>query len=209
MRTLSVIVDRRAVVAEEQTSPQNESAANAVDDLQTIEETLQHEVDELTALQQALEKAQQEAVEAKDNGLRALAEAQNMRRRAEQEVEKARKFALEKFSGDLLPTIDNLERAIEAAQKGGDIASLIEGVALTQKGFLDALTKHGIELVDPVGHPFNPELHQAMSMIENPDVEPNTVIAVMQKGYTLSGRLLRPAMVVVSRPPVAPVDTSA
>ena len=196
-------------MAEEQTSPQNESAANAVDDLQTIEETLQHEVDELTALQQALEKAQQEAVEAKDNGLRALAEAQNMRRRAEQEVEKARKFALEKFSGDLLPTIDNLERAIEAAQKGGDIASLIEGVALTQKGFLDALTKHGIELVDPVGHPFNPELHQAMSMIENPDVEPNTVIAVMQKGYTLSGRLLRPAMVVVSRPPVAPVDTSA
>ena len=196
-------------MAEEQTSPQSDSAANTADDLQTIEETLQHEVDELTLLQQALEKAQQEAVEAKDNGLRALAEAQNMRRRAEQEVEKARKFALEKFSGDLLPTIDNLERAIEAAQKGGDIASLIEGVALTQKGFLDALTKHGIELVDPVGHPFNPELHQAMSMIENPDVEPNTVIAVMQKGYTLSGRLLRPAMVVVSRPPVAPVDTSA
>lgn len=192
-------------MAEEQTSPQSEST----DDLQTIEETLQHEVDELTSLQQALEKAQQEAVEAKDNGLRALAEAQNMRRRAEQEVEKARKFALEKFSGDLLPTIDNLERAIEAAQKGGDIASLIEGVALTQKGFLDALTKHGIELVDPVGHPFNPELHQAMSMIENPDVEPNTVIAVMQKGYTLSGRLLRPAMVVVSRAAAPKVDTSA
>jgi molecular chaperone GrpE len=196
-------------VAEEQTSPQSDPAVNTADDLQTIEETLQHEVDELTLLQQALEKAQQEAVEAKDNGLRALAEAQNMRRRAEQEVEKARKFALEKFSGDLLPTIDNLERAIEAAQKGGDIASLIEGVTLTQKGFLDALTKHGIELVDPLGHPFNPELHQAMSMIENPDVEPNTVIAVMQKGYTLSGRLLRPAMVVVSRPPVASIDATA
>ena len=196
-------------MAEEQTSPQSDPAVNTADDLQTIEETLQHEVDELTLLQQALEKAQQEAVEAKDNGLRALAEAQNMRRRAEQEVEKARKFALEKFSGDLLPTIDNLERAIEAAQKGGDIASLIEGVTLTQKGFLDALTKHGIELVDPLGHPFNPELHQAMSMIENPDVEPNTVIAVMQKGYTLSGRLLRPAMVVVSRPPVASIDATA
>jgi molecular chaperone GrpE len=195
-------------VAEEQTRPQSDTIDQA-DDLQTIEETLQHEVDELTLLQQALEKAQLEASEAKDNGLRALAEAQNMRRRAEQEVEKARKFALEKFSGDLLPTIDNLERAIEAAQKGGDIASLIEGVALTQKGFLDALTKHGVELIDPLGHPFNPELHQAMSMIENPNTEPNTVIAVMQKGYALSGRLLRPAMVVVSRAPVASVDTSA
>jgi molecular chaperone GrpE len=196
-------------VAEDQTRPQSETI-DQTDDLQTIEETLQHEVDELTMLQQALEKAQFEATEAKDNGLRALAEAQNMRRRAEQEVEKARKFALEKFAGDLLPTIDNLERAVEAAQKtGGDVASIIEGVVLTQKGFLDALAKHGVEMIDPLGHPFNPELHQAMSMIENPNTEPNTVIAVMQKGYALSGRLLRPAMVVVSRAPVASVDTSA
>lgn len=167
--------------------------------------------DLVAQLQAQLEKAQQDATEAKDNALRTLAEAQNIRRRAEQEVEKAKKFALEKFASDLLATVDNLERAIEAAQKasGDGIASLIDGVALTQKGFLDAFQKHGVEVVDPVGHPFNPELHQAMSMIENAETEPNTVIAVMQKGYTLSGRLLRPAMVVVSRPPVAAVDEKA
>jgi molecular chaperone GrpE len=189
-------------IPEVNTDPNNESA----DVQDSVGET-----DIVAQLQAQLEKAQQEAIEAKDNGLRTLAEAQNIRRRAEQEIEKARKFALEKFAGDLLATVDNLERAIEAAQKSGgeNVVSLIEGVSLTQKGFLDALAKHGIEVVDPIGHPFNPELHQAMSMIENAETEPNTVIAVMQKGYTLSGRLLRPAMVVVSRPPVGSVDAQA
>ena len=129
-----------------------------------------------------------------------MAEAQNARRRAEQDVEKARKFALERFSGDLLPVVDNLERALQAAAEAPEANAIAEGVDLTLRSFLDVLKKNGIEQVDPGGEPFNPELHQAMTMVPNPDLEPNTVMDVMQKGYTLNGRLLRPAMVVVSKP---------
>ena len=147
-----------------------------------------------------LEKLQQEVADAKDAALRAQADAQNAKRRAEQDVERARKFALERFCSELLPVVDNLERALEAASGGEEAAKPIaEGVELTLKSFLDALRKFNIEAVDPQGEPFDPNLHQAMSMVENPDVEPNTVIAVMQKGYTLNGRLVRPAMVMVSK----------
>jgi molecular chaperone GrpE len=121
-------------------------------------------------------------------------------RRAEQDVEKARKFALERFCSELLPVVDNLERALESAAGDHEIVKPIaEGVQLTLKSFQDALKKFQIEAVDPVGEPFDPQLHQAMSLVENKDVEPNTVIAVMQKGYTLNGRLVRPAMVMVSK----------
>jgi molecular chaperone GrpE len=137
---------------------------------------------------------------AKDLALRAQADAQNVKRRAEQDVEKARKFALEQFTRELLPVVDNLERALEAASGEDDVVKPIaEGVELTLKSFLDALSKFNIEQVDPQGEPFDPNLHQAMSMIENDEVEPNSVIAVMQKGYTLNGRLVRPAMVMVSK----------
>jgi molecular chaperone GrpE len=100
----------------------------------------------------------------------------------------------------LLPVVDNLERALEAT--AGDDAALgpiAEGVELTLKSFLDVLGKNNIEVVDPQGEPFDPNLHQAMSMVENNEVEPNTVVAVVQKGYTLNGRLVRPAMVMVSK----------
>ena len=134
------------------------------------------------------------------HALRAQADAQNVKRRAEQDVEKARKFALERFAGELLPVVDNLERALEAASGDDEAVKPIhEGVELTLKNFLDVLGKFNVEVVDPNGEPFDPNLHQAMSMVENPDVEPNSVIAVMQKGYTLNGRLLRPAMVMVSK----------
>ena len=137
---------------------------------------------------------------AKDLALRAQADAQNVKRRAEQDVEKARKFALEQFTRELLPVVDNLERALEAASGEDDVVKPIaDGVELTLKSFLDALSKFNIEQVDPQGEPFDPNLHQAMSMIENDEVEPNSVIAVMQKGYTLNGRLVRPAMVMVSK----------
>ncbi|MDA8752738.1 nucleotide exchange factor GrpE, partial [Halieaceae bacterium] len=130
----------------------------------------------------------------------AQADAQNVKRRAEQDVEKARKFALERFCSELLPVVDNLERALEAAPADNDaVKPIAEGVELTLKSFLDALGKFNIEQVHPEGEPFDPQVHQAMSMVENPDVEPNTVIAVMQKGYTLNGRLVRPAMVMVSK----------
>jgi molecular chaperone GrpE len=150
--------------------------------------------------EELVEKLQQEVADAKDAALRAQADAQNAKRRAEQDVERARKFALERFCSELLPVVDNLERALEAASGGEEaIKPIAEGVELTLKSFLDALRKFNIEAVDPQGEPFDPNLHQAMSMVENPEVEPNTVIAVMQKGYTLNGRLVRPAMVMVSK----------
>ncbi|MFT6386829.1 MAG: molecular chaperone GrpE [Cellvibrionaceae bacterium] len=135
----------------------------------------------------------------KEQALRSYAEAQNARRRAEQDVEKARKFALEKFVSELLPVADNLERAIAAGDKADEGQKVVlEGVALTYKSLLDTLKKFQVEVIDPESEPFNPELHQAMSMVPSPDVEPNTVLNVFQKGYTLYGRLVRPAMVVVS-----------
>jgi molecular chaperone GrpE len=144
---------------------------------------------------------EEELAAAKDAALRAQADAMNVQRRAEQEIEKARKFALERFCGDLLSVVDNLERALESSgdEQGG--AALAEGVELTRKGFMDVLGKYGVEAVDPQGEPFDPETAQAMSMVEQPDVEPNSVVAVMQKGYLLNGRLLRPAMVMVSKAP--------
>lgn len=151
-------------------------------------------------LEQRVERLEQELAEARDAALRAQADAQNVARRAEQDVEKARKFALERFTGELLPVVDNLERALQAAS-GEDAAvqPIAEGVELTLKSFLDALEKFNIEVVDPEGEPFDPNLHQAMSVVENDEVEPNTVISVVQRGYTLNGRLVRPAMVMVSK----------
>ncbi|KAB8305577.1 MULTISPECIES: nucleotide exchange factor GrpE [Rahnella] len=136
----------------------------------------------------------------RDSLLRAKAEVENIRRRTEQDIEKAHKFALEKFSGELLPVIDNLERALDLADKSNsELAGLIEGVELTLKSLLDAVRKFGMEVVSDIHVPFNPELHQAMTMMESEELEPNHVMMVMQKGYTLNGRLLRPAMVAVSK----------
>ena len=149
-----------------------------------------------------IEALEHELALAKEQALRAAAEAQNMRRRAEQDVEKAHKFALEKFVGDLLPVADNLERALQATDgDNADPKAVTEGVELTLKSLIDVLKGHKVEQVDPQGEPFDPQLHQAMSMIEQADVEPNSVINVFQKGYTLNGRLVRPAMVVVSKTP--------
>jgi molecular chaperone GrpE len=151
-------------------------------------------------LEEMVAQLQEDVLAAYDASLRAQADAQNVKRRAEQDVEKARKFALERFSSDLLPVVDNLERSMEAASGGDEVSkSIAEGVELTLKTLLDVMKKYRIEVVDPVGEPFDPQLHQAVSMVENPDVEPSTVITVMQKGYSLNGRLIRPAMVLVSK----------
>ena len=153
------------------------------------------------SLEDIVAKLQEDAAEARDAALRAQADAQNVQRRAEQDVERARKFALEQFAKELLAVVDNMERALEATAGHDDdvVKPITEGVELTLKSFLAALKKFNVEVVDPQGEPFDPNLHQAMSMVENNDVEPNSVIAVMQKGYTLNGRLLRPAMVMVSK----------
>ncbi|MBK0001661.1 MULTISPECIES: nucleotide exchange factor GrpE [Erwiniaceae] len=136
----------------------------------------------------------------RDAQLRAQAEIENIRRRAEMDVEKAHKFALEKFANELLPVIDSLERALEVADKTNpELASMIEGIDLTMKSLLNAVGKFGVEVVGDTNVPFNPDVHQAMSMMESEDVAPNHVMMVMQRGYTLNGRLLRPAMVAVAK----------
>ena len=145
---------------------------------------------------------------AKDQSLRTVAELQNIRRRAEQDVEKAHKFALEKFSTDLLPVIDSLELALaHSSAQDEHVKQIREGVELTLKMFQDTLKRYNLEAIDPHGEPFNAEHHQAMAMQESAEVEPNSVLKVFQKGYQLNGRLLRPAMVVVSKAP-APVSPS-
>ncbi|MGJ8689272.1 MAG: nucleotide exchange factor GrpE [Gammaproteobacteria bacterium] len=161
-------------------------------------------VGEQAQLLEALQKlAQAETVIAhqKDEVLRVQAEMQNLRRRTEQDVEKAHKYGQEKLSAELLAVMDNLERALQVNMDRDDeaVKGLLQGVELTLKSFIDCFKKFSIEQIDPLGEPFDPQLHQAMSMQENPNVEPDTVTAVMQKGYTLHGRVIRPAMVMVSK----------
>lgn len=147
-----------------------------------------------------LVRLQEELVEAKDQTLRIQAEMQNLRRRSERDVESAHKYALDKFVGELLPVVDNLERALQTVDQDNDDSRLfVEGVALTLKNFQDVLVRYKVEPIDPKGQMFDPEFHQAMSMLEMPAETPNTVIDVFQKGYTLNGRLVRPAMVVVAK----------
>ena len=142
----------------------------------------------------------QQLEELKDQAIRVKADAQNVRRRAEMDVEKAHKFALEKFAKELLPVIDSLEKAVEAEEAAGNaMTPLREGVEMTLSMFLSSISKFNLEQLDPIGKPFDPSLHEAMSLVEVPNAEPNTVIASMQKGYTLNGRLVRPAMVMVSK----------
>jgi len=146
------------------------------------------------------EQLQQQVADANDQVLRIQAEMQNVRRRVERDIENAHKYALDKFSADLLPVVDNLERALSAISVDDESQKAVaEGIELTLKSFVDVLTRFKIEPVDPAGQPFDANLHQAVSMVPNPDLEPNTVMDVFQKGYTLNGRLIRPAMVVVSQ----------
>lgn len=153
-------------------------------------------------LEQKLAEAEARAEENLDKAVRAQAELENGRRRAQRDVENAHKFALEKFLHDLLPIQDSMEMGLVVAQDdSADIAKLREGSELILKMFADLMDKNGIETIDPEGHPFDPEHHQAMTMLESPDHEPDTVVSVMQKGYKLNDRLVRPAMVVVSKSP--------
>ena len=152
-------------------------------------------------LKERLSEAYLSAERAQDDLLRVKAEMQNLRRRTEQDVEKAHKYGIEKFSTELLGVIDNLERALLAAKEHEDESSkaIHDGVSLTLKSFNDCFAKFSIEAVDPIGEPFDPQLHQAIATQESPDSEPNSVIEVVQKGYTLNGRVIRPAMVMVSK----------
>lgn len=161
------------------------------------EATMQPEVS-VESLIAELEQSRARAAELQDQALRVAAEMQNVRRRAERDVENAHKYALDKFGADLLPVVDSLERGLQAAGSDESTQAVREGVELTLRILNDVLRKHGLEVVESIGQPFNPSLHEAMSMVPSPDHAPNTVMAVLQKGYTLNGRLVRPAMVVVA-----------
>ena len=189
-----------------------EQSAELINDAQQTPDAAEPAVatDELSALQQQLSAAEAAAQEEKDRALRIAAEMENLRRRAAQDVEKAHKFALEKFTGELLPVIDSLERALELADRNNEtLKPMMEGVELTLRAMLTTVGKFGVEQVNPMGDAFDPNRHQAISMVENGNVAPNSVIAVMQKGYELNGRVIRPAMVMVARAPSASIDTQA
>ncbi|WP_019625740.1 nucleotide exchange factor GrpE [Thioalkalivibrio sp. ALJT] len=150
------------------------------------------------------------AEERRDQALRAQAELENQRRRFERELENAHKYAMEKFASEMLEVGDSLEMGLQAARESKDVERIIEGAELTLKNLNRVFEKFGIQAEDPTGERFDPERHQAMSMQEDPDNPPNTVVATMQKGYLLQGRVLRPAMVVVSKAPTSPnIDESA
>ena len=196
-------------VHEEQVSKEKEGMGSVMDESQEQVMTEEAQADfnaqaelvealaRIDSLEKQLEQSQKTEREAM---ARALAEVENVRRRTQQDIEKAHKFALEKFSNELLPVLDNLERALSAADHENEsLKPMIEGLELTLKSFLDAVRKFGIEVVEEKNVVFNPEVHQAMTLIDSPAHESNHVVDVMQKGYTLNGRLLRPAMVIVSK----------
>jgi len=181
--------------------PTEESQADSFE-----EEVVEMEVDTMEVeasaqdLSKLLDEAQKKADEHYDQLMRAHAEIENLKRRHAQEIEKAHKYALDKFVNELLGVWDSLELGHAAAQDdSADVAKLREGTELTLKMLSDVMNKFGVEQHNPQGEPFNPELHQAMSMQPRDDVEPNTVVTVVQKGYSLNGRLVRPAMVMVSQ----------
>ena len=181
---------------EQSKAEQSKEELNAEIEAELLDEIEAEQEEQQPVSEQLLEQV----AKANDQVLRVQAEMQNVRRRAERDVESAHKFALDKFAADLLPVVDNLERALAAIDTADEgQKSVAEGLELTLKSFVEVLVRYKIEAIDPAGQPFDAELHQAVSMVPNPDLEANTVMDVFQKGYTLNGRLVRPAMVVVSQ----------
>lgn len=171
-----------------------ETPEEVIEDLEQAEEQVSSE------LEQALEEARRQADEHHEKLLRVMAEMENLRRRTRMDVENAHKFALEKFVNALLPVVDSLEMGIEAASKeGATVETLREGMEMTLKMLIDVLAEFGVERIDPKGEAFDPQKHEAMTMVPSAEHAPNTVMDVIQKGYSLNDRLVRPARVVVSK----------
>ena len=177
----------------ENTNPTRPDAGRAQDPPSA--DAVQAETDELS---QKLAEYENRLGEMREILLRERAEIENQRKRLQRDLEQARKFANEKLLSDLLPVCDNLERGLGVAN--ADVNALREGMDLTLKALLKVAETNGLKALEPIGQPFNPELHQAMSMVDVPGAAPNTVIAVMQKGYVLNDRLLRPALVSIAKP---------
>ena len=192
--------DQPDVEAQPSDAPEDtvEQAAESVD---TESESTEQPEPEVLNNDEKVAAMEAEVAAIKDQMVREQAETQNIRKRLQGEVDKARKFALEKFAEDLLAVMDNLERAIDNAGDDEAVKPVVDGVELTRKSFVDILAKYNVEQLNPHGEQFDPQLHEAMTMVPNPDMEPNSVMDVFQKGYVLNGRLIRPARVVVSKAP--------
>ena len=186
-------VEQEAAEAE-----QNETEQPAADAGQVFED-MTEEDRQIAELEAALEAARQEAADNKDLALRTKAEAENIRRRAESDVVSARKYAIEKFAAELLAVVDSIEQGLQLKAENEESKAIQDGMELTLKMMLSTLEKFGVEQLNPLEEVFDPQLHEAMTMVPSPDHESNTVIDVFQKGYTLNGRLIRPARVVVAQ----------
>ena len=204
-------------MGKEQEAAENRAATEGEVAVDVMEETLVEETDDSSGeaaspedLQLMLEDARNKADEHWDQLLRAKAEYENLQRRHERDLENAHKFALEGFASDILAVRDSMELGLDAANNDdADVKSLREGNELTLKLLTNVMERHKIVQIDPNGETFDPDYHQAMSMQPREDVPPNTVVAVMQKGYTLNDRLIRPAMVMVSQGAPGKVDEQA
>ncbi|ACD30967.1 nucleotide exchange factor GrpE [Francisella tularensis] len=166
-----------------------ESASGALEEL-SVEEQLERAKDTIKELEDSCDQF-------KDEALRAKAEMENIRKRAERDVSNARKFGIEKFAKELLPVIDSIGQALKHEVKHEEAIAMKEGIELTAKMLVDILKKNGVEELDPKGEKFDPNLHEAMAMIPNPEFEDNTIFDVFQKGYMLNGRIVRAAKVVI------------
>ncbi|OQK17633.1 molecular chaperone GrpE [Methyloprofundus sedimenti] len=197
-------------MSKDQPSPESQAASDLIEGLAELDneetaeavEVPESEDAELSVeeLKKQLAKAEKKAADNWDKVLRVQAEMENLKRRTQKDLDSAHKYGLEKFAKELLSVIDSLELGIQAATSDvPEVVKLREGSELTVKQFEAVFAKFNIEAIDPIGQPFNPEFHQAMTMVPTADAEPNTVINVFQKGYVLNGRLIRPAMVVVAQ----------
>ncbi len=192
---------------EDTQSTVEETVETAAEQLEEIVADLSGEqAEELTGdaarieeLEKALEEAEAKAAENMDLALRTKAEAENIRRRSENEVTNARKYAIEKFASELLAVVDSIEQGLQAKVETEEGKNIQQGMELTLKMTLSTLEKFGVEQLNPLEEVFDPQLHEAMTMVPSPDHESNTIIDVFQKGYTLNGRLIRPARVVVAQ----------
>tara|TARA_B100000959_G_C14880857_1_gene582478 strand:+ start:107 stop:718 length:612 start_codon:yes stop_codon:yes gene_type:complete len=185
----------------DETGTQDKEALEVEPDWDAENDTEDEALAEEASAEEQLEAALLEVTTFRDVALRAEAEMQNVRRRTERDIENAHKFGIERFLQKLLPVVDSIEKAVESTEQDGrdEKDPVVEGIRLCHKLLLDVLDKEHIEQLDPLGEPFDPNAHEAMSVVENPDMEPNSVFAVVQKGYKLNERLVRPAMVMVTK----------
>ncbi len=202
-KTADGATDDEAAAIDSAEATEDNTSVKAEEPQEGSDQAAEEQSTEEQSTEAALAAALEEVDKFRDAALRAEAEMQNMQRRTARDVENAHKFGLEKFLQNLLPVVDSLEKAIESAEQIADTEDdpMVEGIRLCNKLLLDVLAKEQVEVVDPVGEPFDPNEHQAMSMVENPDMEPNSVFAVVQKGFKLNGRVVRAAMVMVTKAP--------